>query len=159
MRFWSHRTPYAGWAERAANLTGVTESPVPAVPPAPDRMRWVAGVVCLLQALALLGFCLFYLWELTQGASDDPTRVVMSVVLIAVFGVALGWLGRAWLRGVNWANTPTVVWNLLLLPVAWGLVQGGRAPLGVLVGVVAVIAIVAALGANTSDEPPADAAV
>lgn len=117
-------------------------------------MRVVAGTVCLLQGLALLGFCVFYLWELTQGGSDDPVRVLMSVVLIAVFALALGLLGRAWLRGANWTNTPTVVWNLLLLPVAWGLVQGGRATLGVLLGSVAVVGIVAAMAADTSDEPP-----
>jgi hypothetical protein len=114
-------------------------------------MRLVAGLVCLGQAVALLGFCAFYLWELTQGGSEDPTRVIMSVVLIAVFAAALGLLGRAWLSGANWPNTPTVVWNTLLLPVAWGLVQGDRGLLGALVAAVALVSIVAAFAADTSD--------
>lgn len=99
----------------------------------------------------LLGFCAFYLWELVQGAGDDPTRVVMSIVLIAVFAVLLGVLGRAWLRGANWPNTPTIVWNLLLLPVAWSLFQAGRGMLALALAVVGVLGVVAAARADTSD--------
>jgi hypothetical protein len=101
--------------------------------------------------VVLLGFCGFYLWELAQGAGDDPTRVVMSVVLIAVFAVLLLVLARAWLRGANWPNTPTIVWNLLLLPVAWSLFQAGRGVLALSVAVVAVLGVVAAARADTAD--------
>ena len=99
----------------------------------------------------LLGFCAFYLWELVQGAGDDPTRVVMSVVLIAVFAVLLGVLGRAWLRGANWPNTPTIVWNVLLLPVAWSLFQAGHPVLALALGAVGVLGVVAAARADTSE--------
>lgn len=115
-----------------------------------DRLRLLAAGVCGLQALTLLGFCGFYLWGLAQGASDDPTRVGVSVVFIAVFGGGLGLLGRAWLSGADWPDTPTVVWNVLLLPISWGLFQSERALLGALLAVVALVGIVAAIGADTS---------
>lgn len=128
----------------------------PAVPPSPrpaprDPFRALAAGLCALHAVVLLGFCGFYLWELAQGAGDDPTRVVMSVVLIAVFAVLLLVLARAWLRGANWPNTPTIVWNLLLLPVAWSLFQAGRGVLALSVAVVAVLGVVAAARADTAD--------
>ena len=115
-----------------------------------DRAGLVAAAVCALQGLFLLGFCVFSLVELSRGGSDDAVRVVMEVVLIAVFAAGLIALARAWWAGRNWPNTPTIVWNALLLPVAWGLVQGGRGWVAVLVAGVAVAGIVAAIAADTS---------
>ncbi len=116
-----------------------------------DPFRSVAAGVCGLQAVAMLGFVVFYLWELTQDSGDDVGRVVMSAVLIAVFAVGIGALARGWVRGDNWPNTPTVVWNLLLLPVGWSVVQGDQRVVGVLVILVAVVGIVAAIKADTTD--------
>ncbi|GAA4724532.1 hypothetical protein GCM10025782_23220 [Pedococcus ginsenosidimutans] len=118
-----------------------------------DTARDVAAAVCAVQALSLVGFVVFYLVELVQGAGDDPTRVVMSALLILVFAVGIGALARGWWRGANWPNTPTIVWDLLLLPVAWSLFQAGRALVALLVGGVAVVGIVAAVRADTSEEP------
>lgn len=118
-----------------------------------DTARDVTAAVCAVQALSLVGFVGFYLVELVQGAGDDPTRVVMSALLILVFAVGIGALARGWWRGVNWPNTPTIVWNLLLLPVTWSLFQAGRAVVALLVGGVAVAGIVAAARADTSEEP------
>jgi O-antigen/teichoic acid export membrane protein len=111
----------------------------------------VAAGVCGLQVVALLGFVVFYLWELTQDSADDVARVVMSALLIAVFAVGIGAMARGWVRGDNWPNTPTVVWNLLLVPVGWSLVQGDRGLVGALVIVVALVGIVAAIRADTTD--------
>ena len=119
-----------------------------------DRPRLVAGAVCAAQGLFLLGFCVFSLYELAQGGSDDATRVVMEVVLVAVFAAGLLALARYWVRGANWPNTPTIVWNLLLLPVAWGLVQGDRGLIALAVAAVAITGIVSAIAADTSSEPP-----
>ncbi|NYG07740.1 inner membrane protein involved in colicin E2 resistance [Phycicoccus badiiscoriae] len=124
-------------------------APVPSRPR--DGFRAVAGMVCAAQAVTLLGFVVFYLWELTQGSGGDVARVVMSALLIAVFAVGIAAMARGWLRGDNWPNTPTVVWNLLLLPVGWSLVQGGHGLLGALVILVALVGIVAAIRADTRD--------
>ena len=133
-------------------MSDVPPPAAPATAPARrDPFRLLAAALCGLQAVVLLGFCAFYLWELVQGAGDDPTRVVMSIVLIAVFAVLLGVLGRAWLRGANWPNTPTIVWNVLLLPVAWSLFQAGRGVWALALGVVGILGIVAAVRADTSD--------
>jgi hypothetical protein len=116
--------------------------------------RSVAAAVCGIEGLVLAGWCVFYLWEIVQGGSSDTGRAVMSTLLILVFAVALGLLTRAWVRGAAWPSTPTVVWNVLLLPVSWSLLTGGRAAIGVLVGLVAVVGVVAAARAGRPAGPP-----
>ena len=140
---------------RGPSLSAVT-SPAPAPSRPRDLFRAVAAGICGLQALALLGFVGFYLWELTQDSSDDVARVVMSALLILVFAVGIAALARGWVRGDNWPNTPTVVWNALLLPVGWSLVQSDHGLIGALVIVVALAGIVAAIRADTTDEDTAE---
>ena len=127
-------------------------SPAPAPSRPRDPFRAVAAGICALQALVLLGFVVFYLWELTQGSSDDAVRVVMSALLILVFAVGIAALARGWVRGDNWPNTPTVVWNALLLPVGWSLVQSDHGLIGALVIVGALAGILAAIRADTTAE-------
>lgn len=122
--------------------------------PSASALRRVAAGVCALEALTLLGFCVFYLWELGQGASADTTRAAVSAILIALVAVGLAALARSWWRGAGWPNTPTVVWNLLLLPVAWSLLQAEHVLLAVGVGVVALAGVVAAIGARNNQTAP-----
>lgn len=77
------------------------------------------------KAWCCLGFCAFYLYELVIGEGDDAARVVMSIALMALTGVALLAMARAWRSGGTWPRTPTILWNLLMLPVAWSMHGGG----------------------------------
>jgi hypothetical protein len=112
------------------------------VPPRGTASRVAAGVVGL-QALALVVFAVFYLVELFSGGGGDPARVLSSVVLLAVFAVGLIVLARGLLAGHPSVRTPTVVWELLLLPVGVTLVQSGQAVIGVLVLVASVVCLLA----------------
>ncbi|HET8982594.1 MAG TPA: hypothetical protein VFN47_07895, partial [Pedococcus sp.] len=47
-----------------------------------DRARLVASSVSVVQAVFLLGFCVFSLYELTQHGSDDAARVVTEALLV-----------------------------------------------------------------------------
>jgi hypothetical protein len=106
-----------------------------------------AGLLTLLEALVVLGFAVFYAYEMVTGATDDLTRAATSGVLILVFGLGLLALARGWSRAADWARTPTLLWNVLLLPVAWSLHESDRTPVALAVGVVAVASIAAALAA------------
>lgn len=116
----------------------------------PAHRRWavVAAAVCAAQAATLAGFIVFYLYEIGLGASDDLGRAGMSVVLFLVFSVGLGAMARAWLRDLGWSRTPTIVWNLLLLPVAWSLAGGSQVAIATAVGVSAILAVIAAVAAG-----------
>jgi hypothetical protein len=122
-----------------------------------------AGLLTLLEALAVLGFAGFYVYEMVTGATDDVTRAATSGALILVFGLGLLALARGWARAADWPRTPTVLWNALLLPVAWSLHESDRTPVALAVGLVAVASIVAAVAAprrradaDTDDERDTD---
>jgi hypothetical protein len=103
--------------------------------------------VTLVEAIILLGFLVFYVYEMVVGATDDLARAGMSAALILVFGLLLVVLAVGWRRTADWARTPTLLWNALLLPVAWSLHESGWTPLAAGVGVLALVGVVAALAA------------
>lgn len=129
-------------------LTAVSEARSSASRRRVAGLRYVAAAVCGLQALALLGLCVFYLWELVRGGSQEPARVVVSVILIGVFATGLAYLCAAWRTGRRLAVTPTLLWQVLLLPVAWGLLQSGLVLVAVLVGGLALVGLGSALAAR-----------
>ena len=114
--------------------------------------RRVAAVLVGLQALALVAFAVFYAYELAIGEGSDPARVLMSALLILLGGVALAVVCRGWVRGAAWPRTPTIVWDLLLLPVGVGLIQGNQRLVGWAVVAVGVAGTAAAVAVRDRDE-------
>ncbi|MDN5795558.1 MAG: hypothetical protein L0H79_07370 [Intrasporangium sp.] len=110
--------------------------------------RRVAALVMIVQGLTLLGFFAFFLYEMTSGATDDMVRAGTLGGLILVFAIAGTLLGRAWLRGAGWPRTPTILWNALLVPVAWSLHDAGRNAIGALVAALALAGLVGAVKAG-----------
>ncbi|NHI19793.1 hypothetical protein H9L10_02960 [Phycicoccus endophyticus] len=111
----------------------------------------VAAAACVVEALALAGFAAFYLYELARGEGSDAARVAMSAVTILLGAAGLAALARGWLGAARWPRTPTVVVNLLLLPVGVSLLQAGRPVLGVVVLALAVVALGATVAARVPD--------
>ncbi len=75
----------------------------------------------------------------------------MSALLILLGAAGLGALTRGWLGVAAWPLTPTIVWNVLLLPVGLGLIQGNRALVGWLVIGMALLTSLAAFAAREPD--------
>ena len=113
--------------------------------------RRLAAALTGVQALALVGFAVYYVVELVLGEGSDATRVLMSALLILVAAVGLGVVARGWLGVAAWPRTPTIVWNVLLLPVGISLTQGNLVLIGWVVIVVALVTVGAAWGARDPD--------
>ena len=111
----------------------------------------LAAAVLALQGLALLVVAGFYVRELALGRGASTARVVVSVVLILVTAAALGAMARTWLGEGTWQRTPTLLWSVILLPVAWGLVQGGQGVIGAVVGAAGVVGLGSALATPTPE--------
>ena len=153
--FVTTRSPEPSRPERdqPGQIAGSTSGHASGPDDASGSRRVLPAVVCGIEGLALLGFCAFYLYELVLGEGDDATRVVMSIALMAMVAVALLVMARAWLRGLAWPRTPTILWNLLLLPVAWSMKDAGfwgAWPLG-LVAVVGILAALRSSGGHAGD--------
>lgn len=135
----------------------MSEAPTPVPDARAPGARRLAGLICFVQSLALFGFSGFYLYELVLGEGQSPSLVLMSALLIALAAVFLGVMARAWWRALPWPRTPTILWNALLLPVAWSMRQAdfwGAWPL-VVVALLGIAAAVAAgrNGAGDADQP------
>jgi hypothetical protein len=113
--------------------------------PAGAGARRTAGALTLVEGLVVVGFGAFYGYEIATGAAADVTRAATSGLLILVFGLGLLWLARGWLVGRDWPRTPTLLWNALLLPVAWSLHESDRTEVALGVAGLAVASLAAAL--------------
>jgi hypothetical protein len=98
--------------------------------PSPSALQVVAGLV-LAQGGLLVGIAVFYAVELVVATATDVTRALVSAGLTLLAGVGLLLVGRGLLRARRWARSPALVTNLILVPVAIGLLQSGRWYLGI----------------------------
>ena len=128
-------------------VTSNTANPRPA-PPA-----LVAAGVCLVESALLVATALLYALELLGDLAEEAGTASMSLALCVIFAILLAVLAAAWFKGATWPRTPTVVWNVLLLPAAWTLVTASGIWIGVGVAAVAATGIVAALLAPTPELP------
>lgn len=132
----------------------MTDEPRPTPPdqrlvaaPGKARAPIAAGALMLLQGSALLLLAGFYGYEMAVGAADSLTTAATSGALILIFGIALLFVARGWLRGQSWPRTPTLVWNALLLPVAWSLHQSEQTLLAIGLALLSGACLVAAVAA------------
>lgn len=107
--------------------------------------RRVAALLTAVEALIVLGFAVFFGYEVAVGAEDSLSTALGSGALILVAGIALLYLARGWARGAHWPRTPTLLWNVLLLPVAWSLHDSAQTLVALGVAVLSLASIAAAL--------------
>lgn len=114
--------------------------------------RRAAAAICVAEALVMAVFGVFYLTQLARGQVDDQTQVLTEAVLILLFAVGAGALGRLWLGRSRWPITPTVVWHVLLVPVTIGMFQSGQFVIGTVLALVIVAAAAASVTAAREPE-------
>ena len=86
-----------------------------------------------------------YALELLADEAFDANTASMSLVVSLIFAILLLAVGMSWLRGRLWPRTPTIVWNLLLLPASWTLGTSTGLWFGLGLALLAIIGIVAAV--------------
>lgn len=127
---------------RVTYPAGVTLQNLPVDPLVPPR---VAGTVCLVESALLFVTAGMYALELLADQAFDANTASMSLVVSLIFALLLLAVGMSWLRGRVWPRTPTIVWNLLLLPASWTLGTSTGLWFGLGLALLAVVGIAAAL--------------
>jgi hypothetical protein len=112
------------------------------------------ALLVALQAVGLAAIAVFYLVEIFVATADDRVRAVVTALLAAAAAAGLALVAHGLWRRRRWARAPALVTNLLVLPVAVGLLQGGRWYVGVplLVWAVAVLGLLFAPATNAALE-------
>ncbi len=120
-----------------------------AVPEVPDETvtgsaHTVAAAVTGAQGLALVALAIVTAVVAGDGDADDTSSAWLGAGLWLL--AATGLLIAAWalLRGRHWARSPSLVWQLLMLPIGWSLLDS-QSIIGGLVLVSAVAALVSLL--------------
>jgi hypothetical protein len=103
----------------------------------------VAAGVIGLQSFGLAVFSVVLLVASPGGASTSGINLQMFSLTTALFAAGLGFVTRGLWRGLRWPRAAAVVWLVLLLPVAWSMVQAERSVAGLLVLATIVLGIVA----------------
>jgi len=118
-------------------------APVPESTPVVDDASpgWpqVAAAMVGLQAVVVLAFAVFYVAAQSRGFSEF--NVLASAGLFVLVAAGLLLVARGLLARRRWARSPALTWQIVLLPVSFGLAQSGRWYVGVPLAVTAVLAM------------------
>lgn len=104
-----------------------------------------AAVLMGAQAAVLLVMAVLLALTAVSGDASDVTRAWTESALVLVFSGLVAVCAVGIWRGRGVARTPSILWNALLLPVAFSMISGGSWAIGGLVLLVAVTTIVLTL--------------
>lgn len=106
----------------------------------------LAALLVGTQGLVVAAFGGYLMIDGLLGQPSSLARAEIGGALVVALGLAV--LAVAWgvRRAARWSRSPAVLVQVLCLPVAWGLVQGGRFEIGVPIGVFALALLALLLG-------------
>ncbi len=105
------------------------------------RVSWLVQAQGAALSLLCLGFGVYAFGGHHQHHGLAQTELEFGLGLFA--GVVWFWLGRSLAAGSRGAYAPLLLLELICLPVAWGLGQGGRWGYAALVGIPALVVLAA----------------
>lgn len=114
------------------------------------RSRLIATGVSGAQALTLLVLGIFSFAMVGAGRADDPTSAALMACLAVLVGAGLAYAACELWRGARWARSPSLVWQLVMLPVGYSMLDTLR-PVGTVLLISAVAAVVSLLALERED--------
>jgi hypothetical protein len=130
---------------------GAPPTGAPAADRTPTAASRVAGALVAAQGVVVLAAAVFYLVEAVTSQASSVRNVAMAVLLFLLMGGGLLLVARDLVPRRRWARAPAITWEVICLPVAYGLFQSGRWYAGLPVALVAAVVLVAVLVSAPSD--------
>lgn len=113
--------------------------------PQPSPNGRAPGLLVAAAALVLEALGLLLLAVLQLAGSGGSSSVLAFGVAYAGYSVLLILVAAGLVRRRRWSRGPTVVTQLIQLPIAWSLYSGPAGPLAVAPGLLAVLVLVGVL--------------
>jgi hypothetical protein len=120
-------------------------SSAPEQPATRSTAHQVAALALALEALAMLGVAAWQESGALRGGADNPQVAQGSAAYFLVFGLVVAAFAVAAWRGARWVFGPAVFLQVLALPMAVSMASEGFWLGAVLLGGLAVLALVALL--------------
>lgn len=99
----------------------------------------------LVESLAVLGLALTVVLTLVKGEASTTVRASTEAIVLVLLGLGVAALAWNLFRLKSLAKTPTLLWNGMLVPVAFNLIGGGAKGFGYTTLAVAVLTFITAL--------------
>lgn len=148
MRFVSH--PPASSGSPSSGSSSPERRPESAARSATLAPRAAAALVAV-EGLLLVALGVFLAVRGFGADTDNRARAEIGGAFAVLGGAALGMLARALLARRRWARSPSIVTQVLCVPVAIGLLQGHKVAYGLPLLVVALAALLALIASASSE--------
>lgn len=121
-------------------------SPASVPPWKGSRAHWLSAAAgTAISALALVVMAGTSVWSAIDGSASTTTRALTEAAMLVVLGGAVLALVVALVQEKALAKTPTLLWNGMLVPIGFSLMDGGAKALGIATVVVAAASFLVTL--------------
>lgn len=118
--------------------------------PLPRPLKWAVGLVAF-EALVVTLITLWLVFEDVVGAATSLRAALLLTGYAVIMAALLAVLARALAGRRSWARSPAIVLQLLLLPTAWVMINGGLVWLGIPIALLALVIIGLLITPSTRD--------
>jgi len=110
----------------------------------PDWLYRLASTLAILEGLIVAGLGLFLVFNSFFSDVEEPSAWLAEIAFAALGSIGLIVAGMGLKRKKNWGRAPVVIANLIALPVAYYLWTSDQMIIALLLGAIALPALVSA---------------
>ena len=110
----------------------------------PDWLYRLASGLAILEGLIVAGLGLFLVFNSFFSDVEEPSAWLAEIAFAALGSIGLIVAGKGLNRRKNWGRAPVVIANLIALPVAYYLWTSNQMIIALLLGAIALPALVSA---------------
>ena len=110
----------------------------------PDWLYRLASTLAILEGLIVAGLGLFLVFNSFFSDVEEPSAWLAEIAFAALGSIGLIVAGKGLNRRKNWGRAPVVIANLIALPVAYYLWTSNQMIIALLLGAIALPALVSA---------------
>jgi len=112
-----------------------------------SKVYQIAATLVRVEALFLAGLAIYLAIRTATSKVEELDAILAEIIFLSFASAGLFFAGRGFIAKRNFARAPTVLANLIALGVAYYMIDGESDVLGVGLGSLALVTLLAALSA------------